>query len=66
MISCLSLVINKYLPPRKRRDTAQVEALPMSDGSAMEKLFAWADRLLSKSTVVATPHAVDHSGKLEG
>jgi sulfite dehydrogenase (quinone) subunit SoeB len=57
--------VNKYLPPRPRRDTATVEPLPKSDGSAMEKLFAWADKLLSKSTA-SSPNSVDHSGKLEG
>ncbi|MGL4490205.1 MAG: 4Fe-4S dicluster domain-containing protein [Rhizobiaceae bacterium] len=42
---------NKYLPPRKRRDVemANVEALPQGDGSAMDRLFKWADGLLSKS-----------------
>ena len=40
--------VNKYLPPRARRDamtTSQI-ALPKRDGSAMDRLFAWADRLL--------------------
>jgi len=40
---------NKYLPPRKRRDHAEEgrEALPKSDGSLMDRLFALADSLLS-------------------
>jgi sulfite dehydrogenase (quinone) subunit SoeB len=57
--------VNKYLPPRERRDTPRVEPLPKSDGSAMEKLFAWADKLLSKSATSRT-NPEDHSGKLEG
>lgn len=40
---------NKYLPPRKRRDTPEYdrEELPKSDGSLMDRLFALADSLLS-------------------
>ena len=40
---------NKYLPPRTKRNTPQpgVEALPKGDGSAMDRLFKLADRLLS-------------------
>ncbi len=40
---------NKYLPPRAKRDTQQagIEALPKGDGSAMDRLFKLADRLLS-------------------
>jgi hypothetical protein len=40
---------NKYLPPRTKRNTPQmgVEALPHGDGSAMDRLFKLADRLLS-------------------
>ncbi len=40
---------NKYLPPRAKRDTPQagIEALPKGDGSAMDRLFKLADRLLS-------------------
>jgi sulfite dehydrogenase (quinone) subunit SoeB len=58
---------NKYLPPRARRETKQahIEALPKSDGSPMEKLFAWADKLLSKSSA-SVANTDDHSGKLEG
>jgi sulfite dehydrogenase (quinone) subunit SoeB len=41
--------VNKYLPPRKRRDdtTLQPEQLPVSDGSAMDRLFAWSDSFLT-------------------
>ena len=40
--------VNKYLPPRARRDAATLppEALPKGDGSALERLFVWADGLL--------------------
>ena len=40
---------NKYLPPRTRRDQAEEgrEALPKSDGSLMDRLFALADSLLA-------------------
>jgi hypothetical protein len=46
---------NKYLPPRKRRDQVEEgrEALPKSDGSMMDRLFALADSLLSGK---AGPH----------
>ena len=39
---------NKYLPPRKKQNTmkAHVEALPQSSGSAMDRLFLLADKLL--------------------
>lgn len=58
---------NKYLPPRARRDTATaIEPMPKSDGSAMEKLFAWADRLLSKQVAASTTQAGDNSDRLEG
>jgi Fe-S-cluster-containing dehydrogenase component len=57
---------NKYLPPRARRDTAMVEALPRSDGSAMEKLFAWADRLMSAPKASARANESDLSDRLEG
>ena len=59
---------NKYLPPRKRREKAdsRYEALPANDGSVMEKLFAWADRLLAGPDGRAQPDPEDHSGKLEG
>ncbi|WP_438996127.1 4Fe-4S dicluster domain-containing protein [Candidatus Puniceispirillum sp.] len=46
--------VNKYLPPRKRRDavTSQPAALKEtvgpSDGTKTEKFFAWADRKLSR------------------
>ncbi|MBT6123174.1 MAG: ferredoxin, partial [Candidatus Puniceispirillum sp.] len=46
--------VNKYLPPRKRRDAvtstpvALKETVSASDGSKTEKFFAWADRKLSR------------------
>jgi len=46
--------VNKYLPPRPRRDAAAATAAPpperveAPDGSAIERLFAWADRVLSR------------------
>lgn len=46
--------VNKYLPPRRRAATAapgeREEALPAGDGSPAERLFAWADRVLSSSS----------------
>jgi hypothetical protein len=58
---------NKYLPPRARRDTATfAEAMPKSDGSAMEKLFAWADKLLSKQAAASASQSGDHPERLEG
>ena len=59
---------NKYLPPRERRNTPQahIEKLPKSDGSTMEKLFLWADKLLSTKSASAAANPQDHSGKLEG
>jgi sulfite dehydrogenase (quinone) subunit SoeB len=45
--------VNKYLPPRAKRD-AQTTPTKMSDtevvstGAAIEKLFAWADKMLSR------------------
>ena len=59
---------NKYLPPRARRETyaAGVEALPKGDGSVMEKLFAWADKLLTTSAASAPANPTDQSDKLEG
>ena len=58
---------NKYLPPRARRETQQahIEPLKKADGSAMEKLFSWADRLLSGGKSSSTT-GEDNSGKLEG
>jgi hypothetical protein len=49
--------VNKYLPPRPRRDatTAAPEALPKPDGSSLDRLFAWADRLLSGAAGATTP-----------
>ena len=59
---------NKYLPPRERRDTPQahIERLPKSDGSTMEKLFLWADKLLTTKGASAAANPDDNSGKLEG
>jgi hypothetical protein len=44
--------VNKYLPPRARRDdtTLQPEHLPVGDGSAIERLFAWSDSFLTART----------------
>jgi hypothetical protein len=60
--------VNKYLPPRARRDatTTVAEALPKPDGSAFDRLFQWADRLLSPRQATARESEIDHSGKLEG
>ena len=60
--------VNKYLPPRARRDaaTSVAESLPKQDGSAFDRLFAWADRVLSSGKASARINEVDHSGKLEG
>jgi Fe-S-cluster-containing dehydrogenase component len=38
--------VNKYLPPRARRDTGPVPEAPRETGSALESLFRWADRVL--------------------
>ncbi|MFO1123811.1 MAG: 4Fe-4S dicluster domain-containing protein, partial [Hyphomicrobiales bacterium] len=60
--------VNKYLPPRPRRDsrtTAPAE-LPKPDGSAFDRLFAWADRLLSAKAGAVRPDSTDYSGRLEG
>lgn len=61
--------VNKYLPPRPRRDavTSPATELPKDTGSAIEKLFAWADRLLSGSEARApSSPQEDYSGRLEG
>ena len=44
--------VNKYLPPRSRRDTRAIEGKPAAHGasapgSAADRLFAWVDRVLS-------------------
>jgi len=44
--------VNKYLPPRSRRDTKAIEGIPAAHGdgapgSAADRLFAWVDRVLS-------------------
>ena len=59
---------NKYLPPRARQNTQQahIETLPKTDGSTMEKLFLWADKLLSSKGASAAANPDDNSGKLEG
>ncbi len=58
---------NKYLPPRARRDTVTfAEAMPKSTGSAMDKLFTWADKLLTASSTATTASQPDNSEKLEG
>ena len=60
--------VNKYLPPRKRRDavTSAAKALPKGDGSAMDRLFKWADRVLSGKTTGTVASLEDMSDKLEG
>jgi hypothetical protein len=57
--------VNRYLAPRKRSVSYNAEPLPKSDGSAIEHLFAWADKLMSRKAT-ANANAGDHSGKLEG
>jgi hypothetical protein len=59
---------NKYLPPRARRDSATSlpSALPKGDGSAMDRLFGWADRLLSGKSSTPSGKEEDYSDKLEG
>ncbi len=59
---------NKYLPPRARRDsaTSRPSALPKGDGSAMDRLFGWADRLLSGKSSMPSGKEEDYSDKLEG
>lgn len=60
--------VNKYLPPRARRDatTLKAEALPQPDGSAFDRLFQWADKVLSPKKASARANDIDNSGKLEG
>jgi hypothetical protein len=60
--------VNKYLPPRARRDATNAPdiELPKPDGSAFDRLFAWADRLLSAKAGAPKPDLTDYSGKLEG
>jgi Fe-S-cluster-containing dehydrogenase component len=62
--------VNKYLPPRPRREAATPAPaeLPKPAGSAIERLFAWADRLLSgaDSARAPAPQQEDYSGRLEG
>ena len=60
--------VNKYLPPRARRDagTSKLVELPKGDGSAFDKLFSWADRLLSGKAQGARADTIDYSGRLEG
>jgi Fe-S-cluster-containing dehydrogenase component len=61
--------VNKYLPPRPRRTEAVsgLGELAKEPGSPLEKLFAWADRLLSASDKKgrAEPQE-DHTGRLLG
>ncbi len=49
--------VNKYLPPRARRDVTTATPLnvaaadsraPQPDGTPLERLFSWADRVLSR------------------
>ena len=60
--------VNKYLAPRAKRDaaTATAEALPKPDGSAFDRLFVWADKLLSARNAQGRATDIDNSGKLEG
>jgi hypothetical protein len=60
--------VNKYLPPRKRRDavTSAPIALPKGDGSAMDRLFTWADKFLSGKPTGTVSSLEDMSDKLEG
>jgi hypothetical protein len=60
--------VNKYLPPRKRRDavTSAPIALPKGDGSAMDRLFTWADKFLSGKPAGTVASLEDMSDKLEG
>ena len=60
--------VNKYLPPRPRREapTAPEARLPEGDGSAFDRLFAWADRILSGKPAPRREADIDYSGKLEG
>ena len=59
---------NKYLPPRARRESYAegVAPLPKGDGSVMERLFTWADKLLTASKASAPANTQDNSDKLEG
>jgi Fe-S-cluster-containing dehydrogenase component len=63
--------VNKYLPPRARRDASNSApaALPKGDGSAFDRLFEWADKLLSRTKnggAGPKPDDTDYSGRLEG
>ncbi len=61
--------VNKYLPPRAKRDvpSSREMELPKGDGSAFDRLFTWADKILSRNLgVLKVPDISDHSGKLEG
>jgi Fe-S-cluster-containing dehydrogenase component len=40
--------VNKYLPPRARRDTGSLSEAPRETGSALEALFQWADKMLGR------------------
>ncbi len=46
--------VNKYLPPRPRRDSATMPAAPAiaepitSSGSLTDRFFAWADKTLAR------------------
>ncbi|MCB1435160.1 MAG: (Fe-S)-binding protein, partial [Alphaproteobacteria bacterium] len=53
--------VNKYLPPRPRRDatTSKPAALPKPDGSAFDRLFAWADKLLSGKDGASTSSTLE-------
>jgi Fe-S-cluster-containing dehydrogenase component len=40
--------VNKYLPPRARRDTGPTPEAPRQTGSSLDALFRWADQLLGR------------------
>jgi hypothetical protein len=61
--------VNRYLPPRPRRAEAvsSLTELAKETGSPIEKLFAWADRLLSAGEKTGQAGAQeDFSGRLLG
>ena len=60
--------VNKYLPPRPRKDarTSLPVELPKPDGSAFDRLFSWADKLLSGKSSGPRTDTPDFSGRLEG
>jgi Fe-S-cluster-containing dehydrogenase component len=59
---------NKYLPPRPRRDgpTQGIAPLQQGDGSAMDRLFGWANALLSAASSAVPSQQTDYGDRLEG